>query len=200
MRTIAPVRRQIAALAWLVLLLTGCAHASIRSTTEPDVSKPMHRLVVFLDHTQVNRFDSGFTPYLVAALERDFMQSGVEVVVRQYGPRDWEDRAALEEILRFRPDGVLVIANDGVVISYPDDMGGSAGGVQQIYYDVSLFELTGGTKKQIWRAQMQTSGGIAHREERMNLVAKRILERLHEYNVISHEPRHNTDGPSPDKI
>lgn len=169
-----------------LLLLTGCAYASIQATKDPNFSNPMHKLFIFLNHTQVDQIDPGYTAYLVTALEKGFKQNGLEVVVRSVTVLELNETSYDAEVKSYGPDGVLVILSNGGVV-------GAYGGMAQINYDVSLYDITPNPKR-IWRAQILASGGEGVREQRMNLVVQRLLERLNEDKMISPEPRQNIDG------
>lgn len=185
---------RLSGVATLTLLLAACASASIQATKDPDFSNPMHKLFIILNHTQVDQIDPGYTAYLVKALEQGFKRKGLDVAIRTVTPLELNENAYQTEIENFSPDGVLVILNNGGVI-------GVYGGMQQINYDVSLYDVnvTAETKR-IWRAKIQAWGstGVV-REERMNLVVQRLLERLQRDKMISPEPRQDTDSPVPAK-
>jgi len=61
------------ALACFALFSPGCgASITIQSVKDPTFSNPIHKMFIILNHGQVDKIDSSYTPYLVAALKDEF--------------------------------------------------------------------------------------------------------------------------------
>lgn len=161
--------------------LFGCAAVSMKSVRDPSFSEPINKLFIILDHRRVDQIDSSYTPYLITALKEEFSKKGIEIAIRNVNALVLDDNIYRSEIAFYEPDGVMTIIATGGTVAGP------AGGLARIIYDVSLFDSS--KIKRIWRAQINASGAAGVREKRMKLMARDLVNRLSEENLISSEPR-----------
>ncbi len=172
---------QALCIACVAIFLFGCATVTMKSVRDPSFSEPINKLFIILNHGQIDRIDSSYTPYLITALRDEFSKMDVEIAIRNVNALVLDESIYRSEITSYEPDGVMTIIATGGMVA------GATGGLAQIIYDVSLFDSS--RNKRIWRAHINASGGTAVREKRMKLMAKDLVKGLSDEKLISSEPR-----------
>jgi len=161
------------------LFFSGCASVSIESVKDPTFSNPVHSMFIVLNHAQLDKIDSSDTPYLLAALKKEFSLKGVDIELREIDHLSPNEDIYKDEIADYKPDGVLtIVANAGAT---------AGGGVMQIYYEISPYDFV--KNRIVWRAQINAASGGGAREKKMKTVAKDLVQRLSDDKMISSEPR-----------
>lgn len=174
------LHRQALGAVCVALVLGGCASASIQSAKDPSFSDPIHKLFIILNHGYVDKINSSYTPFLIAALKDEFSHEGVDVAIKAVDSLTSDEKGYPSEINSYEPDGIMTVVAVGGVEG--------AGGAATIIYDVSIFDAAQ-DKKRIWRAQIYSSGGALVKEKRMKILAQDLVKRLSEDKMISSEPR-----------
>ena len=159
--------------------LVGCYNVAVRSTRDPSYKESVSRMYILINHGQLG---SEHSHPLVAALQTEFVQRNVEVLVRVANPLELDERIYDREISAYGPQAVLVLTTTGGTMA-------SSGGMLQILYDASLYDSM--RKKRIWRAQISNSGGPALIGARMRKMASEIAGKLEQEKLIggSDQPR-----------
>jgi hypothetical protein len=166
----------MAALA-VTVALSGCHSASIQSTRDPSFSGRMNRLFVILNHGQLEQMDAGYTPALIRALQGEFAKTRTTVTIRAIDALALSDPNYTRALAQYQPDGVLTMKMSGGV------RGEYGGGLESIYYDLSLFSVQTRDKR-VWRGQLQATGGTGVIEGKMNSAAEKLVQTLLKDRVI----------------
>jgi hypothetical protein len=136
-------------------------------------------MFIVFNHAQLDKIDSSDTPYLLAALKKEFSSKGVDIELREIDHLSPNEDIYKDEIADYKPDGVLtIVANAGAT---------AGGGVMQIYYEISLYDFA--KNRIVWRAQINAASGGGVREKEMKAVAKDLVQRLSDDKMITSEPR-----------
>ncbi len=170
---------KIVAVTIVLLMFAGCATVSVNSVRDPSFSNSIHKLFIIVNHGQIDDIDKAYTPYLVEALKDEFSRKSVETMIQMANPLALDDSALFAGIGTYKPDGVLAIVATGGVA-------GPYGGMRKIIYNVSLFDPL--TKKRVWRARIDASGGEAVQERRMRIMAHDLVMRLDQEKLLSPQP------------
>ena len=162
----------------IIILLSGCATASIESGESNNVKGPYNKIFILISGSpRADKFIEAFSENIIQAIS----ERGTSVEVHVEGRLSLETQAEVDsKINTYNPDVVLIMKQTEALVNGSYGFGSGKGSLAGTF-DLRLFEKA--EKRPIWRANMKAYGeyGISMAVEK---TAKKFIALLEQDKIL----------------